>query len=102
MEFNVGLHISINRPEWFKRADFLKFLNSPGTATWHHAGQQAGEYSDVFLLVDPSLDGEGPESSELPEDIWNEVVAAATKASGYARGISQDRLTHHAVRVTNL
>jgi hypothetical protein len=51
--------IVINAPEWFKDPGFIKMINyngeEPGkfgtrrAATWHIAGQEPDEYSDVFM-----------------------------------------------------
>lgn len=92
----------LNAPELFERPDFLAWLNDPENrvATWHKKGEEPGEYSDVFVLVDS--DYEGPES-DMPEDVWKAICDAAY--AEYAPG-SQELPRHLeaaiVVRLTNL
>lgn len=63
----------IHWPEAFKDPDFLSWLNNASPkATWHSTGTP-GEFSDVFVLVDSSLNGEGSDS-DMPEHIWTAIV----------------------------
>jgi hypothetical protein len=63
--------IRINSPEWFKRADFIKYLRDAHTATWHDkASDTPTETSDVFFTYDAD---EGSDAEDMPEDIWREV-----------------------------
>lgn len=68
--------LHIEAPMWFKDEEFLAVINDPtnGIARWHTPGEAPGEYSDVFVFLDPSLNGEGSESNEIPEHIWATIV----------------------------
>lgn len=71
----TGHTIQINAPHFFKDKAFLTWLNDGNVkATWHEPGREAREWSDTFVLVDPSLNGEGSDS-DMPEHIWNEIVS---------------------------
>lgn len=60
-------------PEVFEDQDFVSWLNNASPkATWHRTGTP-GEFSDVFVLVDSSLNGEGSDS-DMPEHVWNAIV----------------------------
>lgn len=70
----LALHV----PQFYKDPAFLGWLNN-GQAkfTWHQGGEP-GEYSDVVVLVDPTLNGEGTDS-DMPEEIWNQILTACRK-----------------------
>jgi hypothetical protein len=70
----VGL--VVNAPDIFERADFMVWLNdqSSATATWHRRGKEPTEYSDVFVLIDSTYEGD---SSDMPEDIWKSLCDLA-------------------------
>lgn len=84
--------VRINAPEWFAREDFMTWVNSNRTATWHtkptvtrtHGGElmitaanmQAGDFSDVFFTWTGPYEGsDSPGGSEphIPEDIWEYI-----------------------------
>jgi hypothetical protein len=69
----------INAPEFFKDPEFVGWLNAdfPPKFTWHQGGSP-GSYSDVVVLVDPSLKGEGSDS-EMPTHIWVQIVETCKK-----------------------
>ena len=79
--------IVINAPEWFKDPGFLKMLNyngeEPGkfgtrrAATWHIAGQEPDEDSDVFMTWEGE---EGCEREFLSDSIWNEITEIVRSA----------------------
>lgn len=71
----------LNVPDWFEDAEFTEWLNSPRTTvmTWHPKGELPNEWSDVLVLVDPSLDGDGTDS-DMPERFWNAIVDACREA----------------------
>lgn len=99
-EATQGISLRFNTPQFFDREDFLKWLKTEtAIATWDDRNSPtAGEYSDVFLIIDGSLSGEGSDNCGLmPEDIWNSVVAACREALG-ARNFAEN-IT---VRLTNL
>jgi len=74
--------IRIDAHDWFAREDFQKWLNRTdrqGPATWHAAGEQVGDFSDVFTVYDQ---GEGPDYGEgdfIPEDIWQFITETCEK-----------------------
>lgn len=88
---------SINVPEWFEDKAFISWLNDPGNTifTWHKRGEEASDWSDVMVCVDPSLSGEGSES-DMPGHIWDQIVALCKKHFRPATG------SHIHVRLTNL
>lgn len=88
---------SINVPEWFEDKAFLDWLNDPENTlfTWHSRGDDASDWSDVVVCVDPSLNGEGSES-DMPEHIWDQIIALCKKRYKPSFG------NHIHVRLTNL
>ncbi len=76
MEISKTAGIVVDAGEFFKDEAFLAWLNDKATpkATWHEGGL-AHPFSDAFVLVDPSLNGEGSDS-DMPEHIWREIVEA--------------------------
>jgi len=72
-----GPAVAIIAPHWFEDPQFCKYLvekAGKGLATWHPTKEVTpGEYSDVFVGVDPSLSGEGTDS-DMPEHIWDQIV----------------------------
>ena len=95
----VGL--VVNAPEIFGRDDFRLWLNDPtrSTATWHKKGDEPGEYSDVFLLVDRNYEGD---SSDMPEDAWR-LICDTTYGTLCNGDMNMPGLTAHVVvRLTNL
>jgi hypothetical protein len=96
------LGVVVNAPEWYRRADFLAWLNSTEfrTATWHRPGEAPHDFSDVFVLVDSEYEGD---SSEMPEDIWKALCDAAYEAHCYGRpNLHPFTTSHIVVRITNL
>jgi len=71
--------VRINAPAFYKDADFLRWLNSPGVATWHHAGAVVDEYADVFFTYSDGDGSDAPTGSDqrpaIPAHIWEQVVA---------------------------
>lgn len=66
------------RVNWFKQPDFLAWANAArlrGLASWGHDGHSIDGYPDIFIAVDPSLNGEGSDS-DMPEHYWEAVMAA--------------------------
>lgn len=93
----VGQSLLINAPEFFRDSAFQQWLNNPSPKfTWHRNGDP-NEWSDVVVLVDPSLNGEGSDS-DMPEHIWRHIVEECRLHLGPAFGGSD----HYMVRLTNL
>lgn len=65
----------INVAPFYRDPAFVDWLNSDHRkATWHEGGTPT-EWSDVIVLVDPSLNGEGADA-DMPEHIWDQIVNA--------------------------
>lgn len=68
--------LQLDRPDWFKRADFRRWLFHDGTATWvNKLKAQVDDGADAFTTYDG---GDGPDApyedgSGLPTDIWDEI-----------------------------
>lgn len=87
----------LNRPDIFADPAFRDWLaNGERKFTWH-AGGDVDEWSDVILLVDPSLTGEGSDS-DMPAAIWENIIALCRQHLGVA-GPAE---AHYMVRLTNL
>lgn len=87
----------LNAPEFFADATFQRWLeNEQPKFTWHRGGV-IDEWSDVVVLVDPSLSGEGSDS-DMPAPIWNQIIDICRKHLGNAA----DQSCHYMVRLTNL
>lgn len=88
--------IVINAPSLFADPQFVEWLNNGSPkATWHQGGEP-DEWSDVVVMVDPSLNGEGTDS-DMPEHIWNQIVDACREALSPQQGGN-----HIMVRLMNM
>ncbi|NLX98611.1 MAG: hypothetical protein GXY83_20830 [Rhodopirellula sp.] len=75
--------LQINAPEWYRREDFMQYLQTAlrqpcpglGGATWHR-GDRPSEFSDLFLWFS---DGDGSDRGLMPEDIWKRIEAICDK-----------------------
>jgi hypothetical protein len=90
--------LTINVPQFFADPAFVAWLNNDEPKfTWHKKGDQPNDYSDVVVMVDPSLNGEGTDS-DMPEHIWEQIVdACKVQFGGLPRG--ED---HIMVRLVNV
>ena len=90
--------LSINAPEWFRQADFLEWLDTPNSRlfTWHEKGSSPDEFSDVIVLVDSSLSGEGSEEGSMPSQYWDTIISLCKSNFHASHGF------HILVRITNL
>lgn len=87
----------LNAPEFFADSAFQQWLGSDlRKFTWHQGGP-VDEWSDVVVLVDASLSGEGSDS-DMPAPIWDQIIDACRTHLGEAAGQS----SHYMVRLTNL
>lgn len=87
----------LNVPEFFADAEFQRWLeNDVPKFTWHRAGQ-IGEWSDIVVLIDPGLNGEGSDS-DMPAQIWDQIIDRCRMHLGPGR----DQQHHYMVRLTNL
>ena len=66
--------VEINARAWFDDPEFIEAISQPGIMTWHTPGTELGEFSDVILFLDPSLNGEGTDQGNLPDAIWDAIV----------------------------
>ena len=104
IQHGYGLVVSINAPEFFQRDDFIRFIEEENVWTWHNPGETPSCFSDVCLLLEPCLNGDGPDSEALPQDI-REVILGLLRAKFGDTGenvpaIARDR--HMAVWITNI
>lgn len=87
----------MNVPDFFADPEFRHWLQSdPPKLTWYRNGT-IDEWSDVVVMVDPSLTGEGSDS-DMPDRFWNRIVDACREHLG----IGGVQSTHYMVRLTNL
>ena len=72
----------MNAPAIFADQQFQQWLNSSEPKfTWHVRNSEVGDYSDVVVLVDSSLNGEGS-NTEMPAHIWYMIVEACKAEFG--------------------
>lgn len=75
MNASICNGLVIDATQFFQDPAFQAWLNNGEPKfTWHQGGKPT-DYSDVVVLVDPGLTGEGSDS-DMPEHIWNQIVAA--------------------------
>lgn len=87
----------LNVPDFYADAAFQQWLQGASPKfTWYRAGP-LDEWSDVVVLVDPSLSGEGSDS-DMPSPLWDRIVAACRDHLGADTG----QASHYMVRLTNL
>lgn len=87
----------LNIPEFFADAAFQHWLkNDAPKFTWYRGGV-IDEWSDVVVLVDPSLTGEGSDS-DMPAAMWERIIEQCRMHLGPSR----DQQDHYMVRLTNL
>lgn len=87
----------LNVPDIFADVAFQQWVESdPPKFTWHHGGPPH-EWSDVVVLVDPDLSGEGSDS-DMPTPIWDRIVDACRQHLG----ADASQVCHYMVRLTNL
>lgn len=78
MKSSTGVSLKIDAAEFFRDPRFVEWLNNgQPKMTWHQGGA-AAEWSDVVVMVDPGLTGEGTDS-DMPEHIWSRIVAECAK-----------------------
>ncbi len=88
----------LNALDWFKQKDFINWINDESNPlmTWHKRGESPTEWSDLIVLIDPSLNGEGSDSDTMPIEYWSSIIkicrAKFKPTSGH----------HIIVRITNL
>lgn len=70
----IGRSLVLNAPEIFADAAFLRWLEAPAAKFSWHRGGKPDEWSDVVVLVDPSLTGEGSDS-DMPKHVWDRIMA---------------------------
>lgn len=102
MNVKKSLGLVFNAPQFFADPAFQAWLNNPDNCvmTWHKKGQVVGEFSDVVVHVDPSLNGEGTDS-DMPEHIWDQIVALCK--TEFPDLVGQNlRGEHIHVRLTNI
>lgn len=96
MNVQPSKSIVIDAPEFFADAQFKEWLENGEPKFTYYQGGEIDEWSDVVVLVDPGLNGNGSDS-DMPEHIWDQIVEACRQHIGPGRGCS-----HYMVRLTNL
>lgn len=87
----------VNAPEFFADPSFRQWLaNDVPKLTWYRGGQ-VDEWSDVVVLVDLGLYGEGSDS-DMPRQFWKRIVDLCRSHFGVGTGQHH----HIMVRLTNL
>lgn len=87
----------LNVPEFFADPAFRQWRgNDQPKFTWHRGGD-VDEWSDVVVLVDPSLNGEGSDA-DMPAPLWNRLVEICREHFGPRPTMP----SHYMVRRTNL
>ncbi len=88
ISFNHMRVVRINAPEWYRRADFVRWLAGRGEglppATWYRSGE-VDESHDVFVTYDEGDGSDSPmlmppdtEFNVMPADIWEQIHKAIT------------------------
>jgi hypothetical protein len=86
-EVRKGQCLSIDAAQFFQDEAFVAWLNNGQPKfTWHQGGTPT-EWSDVMVLVDPGLTGEGSDS-DMPEHIWGCIIEECRKHFQPARQLS--------------
>ena len=91
------LMVTIDVADWYRDPEFLEAIENNPVMTWHVKGREPTDYSDVLLWVDPSLNGEGADESDIPDRYWDAVIEAVKQANIAPRGGP-----HVLVRLRNL
>jgi hypothetical protein len=87
----------LNVPAFFADPDFREWLvGETPKFTWYRGGA-VDEWSDVVVLVDPGLEGDGSDA-DMPEPFWTQIVDLCRAHLGPAR----EHEHHYMVRLTNL
>lgn len=89
--------VEINAPGWFSDPAFIEAISSSNVMTWHPAGEEPGVFSDVVVWLDPSLNGEGSDQGNLPNDKWDAIVTACRQVVPPCQSVH-----HIIVRITNM
>lgn len=73
-DFRLYPAIRVNMSELRTDPEFAAWLNDPRTRvwTWHEKGNPVDDFSDIVVWVESN--GEGSESGDMPEHIWNEIA----------------------------
>lgn len=97
MDVHLCRGLVVNVPEFFADPAFRRWLESERPKfTWHRGGP-IDEWSDVVVLVDPGLSGEGSDS-DMPGPLWKQIIEICREHLGVGAGEQM----HYMVRLTNL
>ena len=97
MDTHRCMGLVLNAPEFFADFAFRQWLgNSQPKFTWYRGGD-VDEWSDVVVLVDPSLNGDGSDA-DMPAAIWSRIVEICREHLGPRPTMA----SHYVVRLTNL
>ena len=87
----------VNAPEAFADPEFREWLADDAPKfTWYRSGD-IDEWSDVVVLVDPGLTGEGSDT-DMPAPVWDRIIDLCRMHLGPDQG----QQSHYMVRLTNL
>lgn len=78
--------VRIDAPAWFKNPQFVEWLNTTGTATWHVRGNEPGDYSDVFFTFCSGEGSDWPASADrpgIPDEIWKHLEFVVAEQHGW-------------------
>lgn len=79
--------LRLNAPSWYTDPGFLRWLNSPATATWHEAGTDPGDGSDAFFTFTSGEGGSDFPSTVghpgIPGHIWEMLEAVVEEQLGH-------------------
>lgn len=98
MQVFKGHSLRMDVPEFYKDPAFVAWLNNGVPKFSWHKGGTPNEWSDVVVLVDPSLSGEGTDS-DMPKQFWDQIVQACRAAYGPVLVGTEEHIT---VRLTNV
>lgn len=97
MDAQLSRGLVLNVPHFFANPEFRTWLEADRPKfTWQRGGQ-IDEWSDVIVLVDPGLNGEGIDS-DMPAGCWETIVALCRDHLEPGRAGEP----HVMVRLTNL
>jgi hypothetical protein len=78
--------LRINAPMWYEDTEFLVWLNSPETATFHRSGSSPSSASDAFFTVDTGGQGSDYPGNDyhpgIPDHIWQQALLASIEVFG--------------------
>lgn len=87
--------LCLNVPQFFNDAEFVSWVKNDEPKLAWLMGDTPDSSSEVVVLVDPGLTGEGS-ASDMPEHIWNQIITTCQ-----AHLAAETMVGHVLVRLTN-